>query len=94
MAEEKEVQDERRVLSSTPNRLVLPSQRGHLSLFPDSLSIQYPLHHDHVTPAGNTVHFPYRSDLTVFDYHRSSLNLRSVCSLLNSLLNLRSFFLQ
>ncbi|XP_026995153.2 ciliogenesis and planar polarity effector 1 isoform X2 [Tachysurus fulvidraco] len=51
MAEEEEVQDERLFLSSTPNRLVLPSQRGHLSLFPDSLSIQYPFHHDHVTPA-------------------------------------------
>ncbi|KAK3549848.1 hypothetical protein QTP86_015286, partial [Hemibagrus guttatus] len=51
MVEEEDEQDEGRFLSFTPNSLNLPSQRGRSSLYPASLSIQNPVHQDHVTPA-------------------------------------------
>lgn len=90
--EEEEEQGEGRFLSSTPNGVVPPSQTGRSSLYPTSLSIQNPVHQGHVTLAGITIRFPYTSDLTVFDFHLSNLNFRSVNSLLNSVLNLMLFF--
>ncbi|XP_060764829.1 ciliogenesis and planar polarity effector 1 isoform X4 [Neoarius graeffei] len=50
MDEEEEEQGERRVLSSTPNGVVPPSQRGHSSPYPASPSRQNPVHQGHVTP--------------------------------------------
>ncbi|XP_058267346.1 ciliogenesis and planar polarity effector 1 isoform X3 [Hemibagrus wyckioides] len=51
MVEEEDEQDEGRFLSFTPNGLNLPSQRGCSSLYPASLSIQNPVHQNHITPA-------------------------------------------
>lgn len=58
MVEEEGEQDKGRFLSFTPNGLNLPSQKGRSSLYPASLSIQNPVHQNHVTPAGSTMHFP------------------------------------
>lgn len=89
--EEEEEQCEGWLLSSTPNG-ASPSQRGRSSLYPTSSSIQNPVYQGLVTLTGISVHFSYTSDLTGFDFHISNPNIRSVCSLLNSVLRLIVFF--
>lgn len=78
MDKEEEEHGEGRFLSSTPNGVVPPSQRGHSSLYPTSASRQNPLHQGHVTSTGIAVQFHYTSDLSVFDFHLSRINFGSV----------------
>lgn len=72
MGDEDEEHGEGRILSSTPNRAVLSSQKGR----PTSPFLQNLIHQGHATPAGVLIHFPYTSDLTAFDSHLSNPNFK------------------
>lgn len=82
VAEEEEDYCEGRLLSSTQNGVVSPSQRGPSSLYPTSPSVQIPVHTDHVASTGTAMHFSYTSDPTECKSQLYSPEFKRVCFLL------------